>query len=133
MDRLSARSEAGPVPRSRLGSYSSADGRHFDLRDYSLTEATGSAFAWQGTYGDGEGRWVAIFDTMLDSATLPPTLNLRLTARAQEVVLPPQTSARHVTEGGSNAVQLEPVPAGEIVGPFVFEFSVPLVSPDQSG
>ena len=48
-------------------------------------------------------------------------------------MLPPETSARPVTEGSSNAVQLEPVPAGEIVGPFVFEFSVPLVSPDQSG
>ncbi len=111
-----------------------ADGRHFDLRDYSLTDETGLAFTWQGTYGDGDGQWVAIYDSLPEDAALPPALNLRFTARAQEVVLPQQTNARPLTEGGSNIiVSLEPVPAGEIVGPFVFEFSVPLVSPDRSG
>ncbi|MCL6431923.1 MAG: DUF4179 domain-containing protein [Anaerolineae bacterium] len=111
----------------------SADGRQFDLRDYSLTETTGPVLAWQGTYGDGEGQWVAVFDSLPGGVALPAALNLRFTARAQEVVLPSQSSAGPATEGGSNAVQLEPVPAGQIVGPFAFEFSVPLVSPDRSG
>lgn len=60
----------------------SADGRHFDLRDCSVTEATGSAFAWQGTYGDGEGRCVAIFDSLPEGMAPPAALSLRFIARA---------------------------------------------------
>jgi hypothetical protein len=127
----------------------SSDGRRFDPGDATLTEATGVTFPWQGGYGvtghsdilqvtlpPGEGTFVEIFDNIPGLSTVPRTLNVHFTVYATELVLPspqaipPTTEA--TTETGVAQVQLQPMSGGTIIGPFTFDFNIPVISSDQS-
>lgn len=120
----------------------SSDGRRFDPYVEMLTDATGAVFQWQGGYGvvgqsdilkvtlpPGEGSFIWVFDNTVKSSTAPQTLNLRFTVHVQELVM----SATPVTTSlDSGSVFLQPVPIGAVIGPFTFDFSIPVISSSQS-
>lgn len=127
----------------------SSDGRRFDPYDATLTEATGITFQGQGGYGftghsdilqatlpPGEGTFVDIFDSITGLSTDSHTLNVHFTVYAQELILPstqaipPTTEA--TTETGVAQVQLQPMSGGTVIGPFTFDFNIPVVSSDQT-
>lgn len=124
-----------------------SDGRRFDPYHETLTDTTGVTFPWQGGYGvtgqsdilhvtlpAGEGTFVGIFDNISASHTL----NVHFTVYAQELVLPstqavsPTPATETTTESGVVQTQLEPMPAGALIGPFTFDFDIPVVSSSQS-
>ncbi len=120
----------------------SSDGRRFDPYVEMLTDATGAVFQSQGGYGvvgqsdilkvtlpSGEGSYIRVFDNTVKSSIAPQTLNLHFIVHVQELV----TSAAPVTPSlDSGSVILQPVPIGEVIGPFTFEFSIPVASSSQS-
>lgn len=123
----------------------SSDGRRFDPYGETLTDATGIPFQWQGGYGftghsdvlqatlpPGEGTFVGIFDNISGLSIMPRTLDLHFTVYAQELVLPATQDIPSTTEAEVAQVQLEPISGGTIVGPFTFDFNIPVVSSDQS-
>jgi hypothetical protein len=112
----------------------SSDGRRFDPYVEMLTDATGAVFQWQGGYGAGEGSYMWIFDNTVKSSTAPQTLNLRFIVHVQELVMSatPVTPSLDSPSLDSGSVFLQPVPIGEVIGPFTFDFSIPVISSSQS-
>ncbi len=123
----------------------SSDRRRYDPRDCELTDALGEALLFAGGYGvtgqsdimgvtlpPGEGSYVYAF---AHKAALPPVgqaLKLRFALKVEELVLPTgagsPTANPTDTTGGAPPyeVQLEPLPPGATLGPFVFELSIPM-------
>jgi hypothetical protein len=127
----------------------SSDGRRFDPYEETLTEATSITFQWEGGYGftgdsdilqatlpPGEGTFVGVFDNIPSLSTVSRTLNAHFTVYAQELVLPSTqavpTTIEATTETGVAQVQVQPISGGTIIGPFTFDFNIPVVSSDQS-
>lgn len=113
----------------------SSDGKRFEAGDMTLTEATGVTFPWQGTYGAEDGTLVGIFDNGVGLSTVSRTLDVHFTVYAAELVLPSQATLPTIestTEAGAAQVQLQPMPVGAVVGPFTFDFSIPMASADSS-
>jgi hypothetical protein len=125
-----------------------SDGRRFDPYHETLTDASGITFQWQGGYGvtgqseilqvtlpPGEGTFIGIFDNIPDLSTAFGVLNVRFTVYAQELNLPSTEAILptiETTEAGVVVAQVQPMPAGAIIGPFSFEFTIPVVSSSQS-
>ena len=121
----------------------SSDGRRFDPYGETLTDATGITFQGQGGYGvtgqsdilqvtlpPGEGTFIRVFDNISKLSTMPRTLKVHFTVYAQELVLPSTQAIPSTTEAG--AAQAQPISGGTIIGPFTFDFNIPVVSSDQS-
>jgi|YNPNPStandDraft_1061719.scaffolds.fasta_scaffold40092_2 hypothetical protein len=106
----------------------SADGRRFEPYGETLTEATGIAFQWQGSYG-AEGSFAPIFDAVSKPSTMPRSLHVRFTVYAREFVAPPSSPISSTTEAaGVTHVPLQPAPSnGALIGPFTFDFTLPVV------
>ncbi|MEM3460108.1 MAG: DUF4179 domain-containing protein [Candidatus Micrarchaeaceae archaeon] len=117
-----------------------SDGKRFDPYHETLTDKANITLPWQGTYGvtgqsdtlqvtlpAGEGTYVAIFDNI----SVSRVLDVQFEVRAQELVLP-SIQAAPTVEATETAVVLTPVPAGRIIGPFTFDFSVNVISSNQS-
>lgn len=127
----------------------SSDGRRFDPFDDALTSSTGIPFQWQGRYGitghsyilqvtlpPGEGTFVDIYNSIADLLTESNTLSVHFTVYASELVLSPTQDFTLTTEAttktGVAQVQLEPTSGGVIIGPFTFDFTIPVISSNQS-
>jgi len=124
----------------------SSDGRRFDPYHPALTDAAGQALLWQGGYGltgrsdllqealpPGAGTFVEIFEYARRSSPLPEMLRLRFVTYVQELILPtasaaPTSEAKAEAGAGAAVVELEPLPNGETIGPFEFEFSLAVPS-----
>lgn len=117
-----------------------SDGKRFDPYHEILTDKAGIKLPWQGTYGvtgqsdvlqvtlpAGEGTYVAIFDNLSASRML----GVQFEVHAQELMLPSAQAVPPTVETTETAVALTPMPVGRIIGPFTFDFSVPVVSSNQ--
>ena len=126
------------------------NGQRYDARHLTLTDAAGTVFLGTigyGVYGvtgqsdilrvslpPGEGAYVLAFDAAPVQGA-PTKLDLRLVMEVEELVLPPDAPSPSPTLAGSPAeppepmvVELLPMPMGAIVGPFIFDFSVPFIA-----
>jgi hypothetical protein len=122
------------------------DGQRYHTDPLTLTDADGTVFP--GTTGLGAAGKSAIFGIELppgeeanvlcfDAAAVegaPAELDLRLVVEVTELVLPTDTEGPSPTPAGSPAkpgepiaVELEPMPPGDTVGTFTFDFSVPFI------
>jgi len=117
----------------------SRDGRRFDPCPGRLADAEGRLMPWTMGYGvtgesdrlgvalpPGEGSYVAVFANEAQDGTL----KLRLEIEAEELILPtPAPATEPAAEpAGPGSVLLEPLPVGERLGPFTFEFSIPVMA-----
>jgi len=119
-----------------------ADGRRFDPHRATLTSATLGPLSWQGGYGvtghsdlvqvtlpPGEGTYAEIFTMPSSDAMRPQTLNVHFSVYADELVLAtPAAPVSSTVEAGVEQVELQPLPAGAIVGPFEFDLVIPVSS-----
>jgi len=121
----------------------SRDGRRFDPRPGRLADAEGRPMPWTMGYGVagesdrlgvalplGEGSYVAVFANEAHRAAVGETLKLHLDLEVEELILPVPASAAEPAAGpaGPGSVLLEPLPVGEHLGPFTFEFSIPVMA-----
>ncbi len=121
------------------------DGRRYDFRDLTLTDSDGNAFrgmVGMGVRGEsdivdvvlppGVSGYIYSFDASPVSGT-PETLDLQLSLSLEAFELPEEAQAtvtvREGEDGDVTIVEFEPVQEGdqEVVGPFVFDFTVPYV------
>jgi len=120
---------------------STSDGKRFDPYDEVLTDKTGITFPWQGAYGvtgqsdilqvtlqAGEGSYVGIFENISDFRTLEAHFEVN----AQELKLPSQEDTPPTVDKSESTTLINPVPAGKIMGPFIFDFTAPTISSNQS-
>lgn len=130
--------------RIRIGyTVRSRDGRRFDPCPGRLADAEGRPMPWTMGYGvtgesdrlgvalpPGEGSYVAVFANEAHSEAAGETLKLRLELEVEELILPTPAAATEPAAGpaGPGSVLLEPLPAGERLGPFTFEFSIPVMA-----
>ncbi|HOR01114.1 MAG TPA: DUF4179 domain-containing protein [Anaerolineae bacterium] len=135
--------------RIRVGyTLRSSDGRRFDPCHMTLTDETGAPMPFAMGYGvtgeaerldvalpPGEGSYVSVFANEAQGVAPGELLKLRLEAEAEELILPtPVPTSVPAAPGGPAAnpkpgsVLLEPLPVGERLGPFVFEFSIPVAA-----
>lgn len=122
------------------------DGQRYHTDPLTLTDADGTVFP--ETTGLGAAGKSAIFGIELppgeeadvlsfDAAAVegaPAELDLRLVVKVRELVLPTDTQGPSASPTGSPAepgepiaVELEPMPPGDTVGTFTFDFSVPFI------
>lgn len=121
-------------------------GQRYEARHLTLTDAAGTIFPDTVGYGvsgqsdileaslpPGEVAYVLAFDAAAVKGA-PDDLDLRLVMEVEELVLPPDAPGPPPASTGSPAeppepmvVELQPIPVGAIVGPFTFDFSVPLI------
>ena len=122
------------------------DGQRYHTDPLTLTDADGTVFP--GTTGFGAAGSSAIFGVELppgeeadllcfDAAAVegaPAELDLRLVVEVRELVLPTDTQGPSASPTGAPAepgepiaVELEPMPPGDTVGTFTFDFSVPFI------
>lgn len=117
-----------------------SDEKRFDPTNEMLTDKTGITFPWQGTYGvtgqsdimqvefpTGEGTFIGIFDNISASRTL----QVHFEVHAQELVMNPTEATPSTKENSETTVVLTPVPVGRIIGPFTFDFIVPVISSNK--
>jgi hypothetical protein len=110
--------------------------RRYEARHLTLTDAAGTVFPGIFYYGvtgrsdilkvslpPGEGTYVLSFDAAAVTG-VSKELDLRLVMEMEELVLPSNASAE---PPASTEEELLPMPEGAIVGPFIFDFSVPFV------
>lgn len=119
----------------------SRDGRRFDPRPGRLASAEGKPMPWTMGYGvtgesdrlgvalpPGEGSYVAVFANEAKGGAL----NLRLEMEVEELALsasaPATAGDPAVGPAGPGSVLLDPLPVGERLGPFTFEFSIPVTA-----
>lgn len=105
----------------------SPDGTRFEPHGDILTDAAGIELPWREGYGV-EGTSVRIFDNVYRHAPRSGTLRVHLSLYARELVLPPAPSVLSSTEGGVMQTDLQPTPAGGMVGPFTFDLDLPVIS-----
>jgi hypothetical protein len=122
----------------------SADGRRYDAYSMRLSDANGAVFlptVGMGVTGQsdvmetslppGEGDFVFSFDTT-DLQGMPSTLDLHLEIELKEPVLPPNEPALPSTQEKPPALpaltmaEATAVREGALVGPFTFDFGLPL-------
>ncbi|MCS6880456.1 MAG: DUF4179 domain-containing protein [Oscillochloridaceae bacterium] len=116
----------------------SSDGKRFDPYQETLTEKGDVTLPRQGGYGitgqsdilqvnlpAGEGAYVAIFNNISASRTLI----VQFKVYAQELALP--SNAAPTADTTETAIVLTPVPVGRMIGPFTFDFDVPVVLSKQ--
>jgi hypothetical protein len=114
----------------------SSDENRFDPYREMLADTTGAVFQWQRSYGvsgqsdilqvtlpPGEFSSLAIF---VKSPTVSQTLDLRFTVHVQELIIP-TTPVTPSLDSGS--VIAQPAPMGTVIGPFTFDFSIPVGQP----
>lgn len=119
----------------------SSDGRRFDSYHEALQEIAGVILPWQGTYGltgrsdtlqitlpASEGKYVAIFDNTLASRVL----DVQFKVRAREFVSSSPLDDRSAVNTSETEVVLAPVPVGRVIGPFTFDFEIPVVAGNKS-
>ncbi len=117
----------------------SSDGRRFDPYSEALTDAAGMAFRASTGYGvtgqsdvlgvtlpPGEGTFIRVFENKVTTEAKP--LSLRLTLYVQELILPSTPDAHSLDSG---VVQVQPLNAATVIGPFTFDFTIPVVSAGQ--
>jgi hypothetical protein len=122
------------------------NGQRYDARHLTLTDAAGTAFSGMVGYGvtgqsdilqvslpPGEGADVICFDAAPVQGA-PAELDLRLVMEVREFVLPldaPEPPLNPISPPdeppASMVVEALPVPEGDILGLFTFEFSVPFI------
>lgn len=123
------------------------EGQRYDPYRVTLTDARGTVFplgTGLGTSGrsdifgielpPSEGAYVLGFDTT-SVEDAPAELKLRLVVEVEKVALPPDATSPFLTSAQPPAeppdptvVELEPLPAPDansLIGPFIFDFSVP--------
>jgi hypothetical protein len=122
-----------------------ANGRRYDLRELALKDSGGNVFPGMlgmGVRGEsdlvdivlppGVSGYIYSFDASSISGT-PQTLNLQLSLSIEAFELPEEAQATvsvlESEDGKATVVELEPLQEGarEVVGPFIFDFSVPFV------
>jgi len=123
----------------------SHDGRRFDPLNISLANAKGALLPFTMGYGvvgeserlgvalpPGESSYVQVFANEARGAAIGEDLRLRLEMEAEELVLPTPAPAATgdpaAGPAGPGSERLQPLPVGERLGPFTFEFSIPVVS-----
>ena len=79
----------------------------------------------------GEGNYVAVFANKARETAPGTALKLRLEIELEELIVPTPAptaaSAPAVSPAGPQSVLLEPLPVGQRLGPFTFDFSVPVI------
>ncbi len=141
-----AYADAGHV---RIGyTMRSSDGRRFDPADCRLVDGAGTPMPFTMGYGvtgrsdildvalpAGEGSYVAVFANEAPGSAPGETLKLRLEMQAEELILPTpsqgQAGSPAAGPAGAGSVLLEPLPVGAHLGPFTFEFSIPVMAASQ--
>ena len=130
--------------------------QRYEARQLALVDATGHVFPRTVGYGaagqsdlykislpPGEGAYVFSFDAATLSDT-PQALDLRLVMELEELVVPSDVAGEPTEEvlslhtaphppppegaGLVGSVELEPLAAGAVVGPFTFGFRLPLIA-----
>ncbi len=124
----------------------SSDGRRFDPRDWTLADEAGVLLESTMVYGvtgesedldvalpPGEGSYVGVWNTLRNpqSPAPPETLKLRLELEVEELILPAPAGDPAAGPAGPGSVLLEPLPVGQRLGPFTFEFSIPVTDSAQ--
>ena len=118
-----------------------SDGKRFDPYHETLTDKAGITLPWQGSYGvtgqsdilqvtlpAGEGAYVAIFDNI----SAFQVLDVQFEVGVQELVLPSMQATPTVEATETAVALITPVTVGRIIGPFTFDFSINVVSSNQS-
>lgn len=126
--------------RIRIGcTVRSSDGRRFDPRAMRLADETGVPMPFTQGYGvtgasdlldvalpPGESSYVWVFANEVQGAAPGETLKLRLEMQVEEMILPAPAGDAAAGPAGPGATLLEPLPVGKRLGPFTFEFSIPV-------
>ncbi|MFO7917866.1 MAG: DUF4179 domain-containing protein [Anaerolineae bacterium] len=122
------------------------DDQRYEASRLTLTDADGNVFPRTVGWGasgrsdlfgielpEGEGNYVNSFDAASVKGA-PAELDLRLAMELREFVLPTDTPGTSVGSSSAPAepaepmvVELEPMPQGDVVGTFAFDFSVPFI------